>query len=599
MNQPPKGLQDVLHSLESGAGRWLMRILLTALFGTAVTALYLFTEARNFSNPEAMEMATVGRNLATGRGYTTHFIRPLSLRYLQERAVELGKPRTGLLQTGHPDLQNPPVYPVLLAAVFKVLPDRLRYGLPADPLRNRPLPEQVITAFNLGWFALGVGLLYRLGKRLFDPEVGGLAAAVYAGSELFWRFSSNGLATPLLVVVVIVVIELLTRLDDTGSELAPGVIPPLAAPLRLSALLGLVIGVGFLTRYAFGWLLLPVLVWLMVNHVRRWSTVATCSLVFLLVAAPWLGRNYHLSGHLLGTAGSALIEGTEAAPENLAQRRLQKPKDNPDVTEIRVKLAVNLAETFRQAVPRIAGSWMTFLFFASLLLPLRNAGLRRLRWFTLGSLALFAVVQALFRTENSHLVAEVNPENQLVLLTPAMFLLGSALFYSLIDGTEFGHPLFRSIFVGGICVIFSLPLLSSLLPPRTYPLIEPAYRPDIIREIADYTRRDELLMSDIPWAVGWYGDRDCMWIPIQVQDASGDDFYAIHDFERRIAALYLSPFTAEAPLRLVGSGNHAWGRFYFDALMRRNLPKGFPLSHAYSGSAANGHLFLADRARWE
>ena len=106
-------------------------------------------------------------------------------------------------------------------------------------------------------------------------------------------------------------------------------------------------------------------------------------------------------------------------------------------------------------------------------------------------------------------------------------------------------------------------------------------------------------MSDIPWAVAWYGDRDCIWVTLKVQDEGGEDFYAVHDFERKVAALYLSPFTTEAPVRLLGARNSTWERFYADALMHRNVPRGFPLAHAYAGSAKSGHLFLADRARWE
>lgn len=599
MNQPPRGVQDMLHSLESGSGRRWMGWLLALLLGVAVLSLYLFTEARNFSNLEAMEMAQVGRSLASGQGYTTHFIRPVGLQYLQQRAVDRGLPAAGLLKRAHPDLQNPPVYPAMIAVLFKALPVRWRAATADDVLRDRIPAEMAITVLNLGWFALGVWLVFRLGARLFDRGVGGMAAAAYAGTEMFWRFSSNGLPTTFLVVLVCLLLELLTRLDESGTELAPGVVPPLGRPLRLAALLGLLLGIGFLTQYAFGWLAIPAVVWLLVTHVRRWSTSAVCLLVFALVASPWLARNHHLSGHLLGTAGTALVEGTATFPESTVQRFLHAQKQQPDVTEMRVKLAVNLAEVFRTSVPRIAGSWMTCLFIAGLVLPFRSPVLRRLRWFTVGALALLAVVEALFRTQGARLVPDVNPENHLVLLVPAIFLLGAALFFSLIDNTEFGHPLFRSLFVGGAWVVVSLPLLSCLLPPRTYPLVEPTYRPDIIREITGYTQPGELLMSDIPWAVGWYGDRDCIWLPLALQDTRGEDFYAVNDFERPVAMLYISPYTSEEPLRRTGMPEFVWGRFYLDALIRRNLPTGFPLRYGYPGSAKNGHLLLADRPRWE
>jgi hypothetical protein len=64
--------------------------------------------------------------------------------------------------------------------------------------------------------------------------------------------------------------------------------------------------------------------------------------------------------------------------------------------------------------------------------------------------------------------------------------------------------------------------------------------------------------------------------------------------------LYLSPLTTEQSLRrALASEEFVWGRFYMDALVRHNLPTGFPLKYGYPGSAGNGHLLLADRPRWE
>ena len=79
---------------------------------------------------EAMDAAQVARNIAQGKGYTTLFIRPFSI-YLREKAQsgDAGARRPpaqvadlGRLRGMHPDLANPPVYPVVLAGLMKVLP---------------------------------------------------------------------------------------------------------------------------------------------------------------------------------------------------------------------------------------------------------------------------------------------------------------------------------------------------------------------------------------------------------------------------------------------------------------------------------------------
>jgi hypothetical protein len=294
-----------------------------------------------------------------------------------------------------------------------------------------------------------------------------------------------------------------------------------------------------------------------------------------------------------------VLAGTESFPESWLERHLRKPPESPNLlTEVRVKLAVNAADLLRNAVPKLTGNWAFFLFVAGLLLPFRTDRLRRLRWFALAALGVFFAVEALTRTHWSTLAPEANESCQMVLMTPLVFLFAVSFFFSVLGSTEFGHPLLRGLFVGGAWVVFSLPLLTSLMPPRSFPMVLPAYRPDIVQEVSGYVRPGELMASDIPWAVAWYGDRDCLWLPHAVRSADGEDFLSVTDFERHVAALYLSPFTSEEPLRRVGTGEFVWGRFYLDAVVNRNLPKGFPLLDAYQGSAERGHLFLADRRRW-
>src|SRR5205814_7120424 len=69
--------------------------------------------------------AQLGRNIAQGKGYTTLFIRPFSM-YLvknhnQSKLGGLGNSTDpSRIKEMHPDIANPPVYPVALAGVMKV-----------------------------------------------------------------------------------------------------------------------------------------------------------------------------------------------------------------------------------------------------------------------------------------------------------------------------------------------------------------------------------------------------------------------------------------------------------------------------------------------
>ncbi len=104
-------------------------------------------------------------------------------------------------------------------------------------------------------------------------------------------------------------------------------------------------------------------------------------------------------------------------------------------------------------------------------------------------------------------------------------------------------------------------------------------------------------MSDVPWAVAWYGDRRSIWATLSVEP----DFYTLNDFHEPIKALYLSPALMDSRLTtdiLRGKQAHSWERMVADGLLgENNLPKGFPLIHAQADFLPD-HFFLTDRKRW-
>ncbi len=592
-------IQDLVYTLEHGVGRLWVRWTLAVLIGSIVTGLYLFTEAKNFSNPEAMERAQLARNIASGKGYTTQMIRPLSIRLLQDHAIAQGEGRMHPLNDPHPDLQNPPVHPLLLAALFKCVPNSWTTQLPADPTANRPLIEHIITVFHLGWFALAVYLTYRIGRQWFRRGIAIFAAAALAGTELFWRMASNGLDSSILLVVFLLIAYLLAQLDQ-WSQKSPSTPPPPKEILKRTVALGALLGIACLTRYSLGWLLLPLYLFLLWMSPRPKLAAISAALTFFLIVTPWLARNYHLSGHFFGTAGFAMDSLTITFPGDQVQRTLQTPDSTPNFTQYRVKLAEQSAGLLRDSLSNPAGNWLWFFFLVGLLVPIRLRHLSRIRWFIIACCSLLFFVQALGTTHLSANPSGVHSENLLCLLAPLYALFGTAFLFQLLDSTLLGHVLFRNTFLGTLWLVLSLPLLTVVLPPRSYPLVQPVYRPDIIQVLTSYIEPDEMMMSDIPWAVAWYGNRSCIWLSLRVQSDDREDLFAVHDFIRPINALYLSPYTTEVPVRnmVIDLENHRWAWTYLDALVRRNLPRGFPLTISYQGSARAGHLFLADRQRW-
>ena len=259
------------------------------------------------------------------------------------------------------------------------------------------------------------------------------------------------------------------------------------------------------------------------------------------------------------------------------------------------KLLQNTHTILRDALPRLGGSWVSLLFLAGLLLSFRSAAVRRMRYFLLMCLAVFIVVQALGQTQLSEESPEVNSENLLVLFTPLVFIYGVSLFLTLLDQMTLppqgGRSLAKIVFVGLCCA----PMIFALLPPKTVPVVYPPYYPPDIQRAAGWMEKSELMMSDVPWAVAWYGQHQCVWLTLDVQD----DFYAINDM-KPVQALYLTPRTMDGKFASdwMRAGEHSWGNFVFQAVTKNQIPANFPLRRAPTGFLPE-RLFLTDWERWK
>ena len=206
-------MQEIIHQFTEGSGSRLIKMVLVLFSMVGLAVWYDAAAFKNLATIEGMDAAQVARNLSEGRGYTTDFIRPLSLHLLRRHLP----PGEAPLKENHPDLANAPLYPALLAMAMKVFPMQ-----PPDLAKVKSFsvyqPDLWITIFNQIFFLLAVWMVWRLARRLFDEPVAWVTAAVFAGSELCWRFSTSGLSTMLLMVLMLTLVETLARLEPETRE---------------------------------------------------------------------------------------------------------------------------------------------------------------------------------------------------------------------------------------------------------------------------------------------------------------------------------------------------------------------------------------------
>lgn len=583
-------LQEWIHLLEEGEGvRWL-RGLLAVFVLIGLATLYNHRCFRHFSNPEAMDAAQLARNLAAGKGYTTDFVRPAAL-YLLRR--ETGR---SFLDEPHPDVANAPLYPWLLSGWMRIA--GFDYAIGDAEGFEAYEPELRIAWFNQFLFILTLLSTWLLARRLFDPLVAWVAAGLLAGTDLLWRYSISGLSTCLAMLLVTVLAHLLVSLERSGDDEKP----PNWRWLGLALALGGVAGALGLTRYSCAWLLLPLVgcvsVWLGARGFAAGVAVLTG---FLIVMTPWCARNFGLTGLAFGTAGFAVHQETTRFPGDVVER-LMNPEDGNTQWDIRqvglgeygAKLQEKLPEELRLALPALGGNWIAMFFLVGLFLPFHSRTRGRLRWFVLICLLFLVVAQSLGRTHWGGLAPRVNADDLLVVLAPPVFVFGAGLFVVMLGQLDVLPVLARRVGAPAFVVLLCLPLGFRLYAGERSRLAYPPYYPPIVQEWSGWLEPTELLMTDVPWATAWYGDRRSVWLPAEF----GPGFLQINR-EKPVAAVYLTALTMDRPLvtGLMRGRESALGRFVAEAVVNEEIPPGFPLPHAFAEGFPY-QLFLADRPRW-
>ncbi len=591
-------LQEMIHRLEVGPWIRYLKIGLAALALVGLLVGYNWLSFRNFNTLEAMDSAQLARNLSQGKGYTTQFIRPLSVYLVKHRGAAPDDTDPAQLKGPHPDLANAPVYPVTLAAMMKVMPMKWEIN-PTKPFWSRGgnfarfQPDFVISLFNQMIFLGVIILTFLLARRLFDPGVAWLSGLLLLGCELLWRFSVSGLSTMLLMLIFVGLAWCVVLLEQEIREPKGGG----RRLLLLTAGIGLLLGLGMLTRYSFGWLILPVGIYLLLFGGPRKAALCLLTLaMFLVVVAPWVYRNMKVSGMPFGTATFAVLEGSALFPEHELARSLAPNFQQNFYRGLLPKLFLNGRTLLQEELPKLGGSWLAALFLAGLLLGFRNPAIRRLRYFVVMCLATLIIVQALGRTQLTADSPELNSENLIVLLVPLVFIFGVSLFYLMLDQMNLAFLGLRYIITGLFGFVMVLPMLFTFLPPRTNPVMFPPYHPHALQQVAGWMQEHELLMSDVPWAVAWYGQRQCLWLTLDANDS----FYAVNDFLKPVRGLYLTPDTLDLPFisHWIKPGAHGWGTFLLESIMlRRAFPDKFPMRTLAPGYLPD-HMFLTDRVRW-
>ena len=585
-------VQEAVYKLELGAGaRWIRRgVLLIACL--AIAFVVDLRQFRGFGSMEAMDAAQVARQIATGKGFTTQFIRPLALAQQRDHtfhttphatALEGDIPPEARDFTTIPDTYNPPLYPAVLAGLFKIT--RVDFEIPDISKLRIYAPEIVVLVFNEVCILLAAWLVFILAMAIFDERVAWVSLGIFLLGDLTWRFGISGTSIPFTLLLLLGSFYFFHR-ALFAEELAEEV-PAWA--VWLWVLLGaLVLGLAILANYGAAWLLIPyIAVVASAFRARLLLTLAVIA-VWLAVLLPWGIRNASITGDLLGGYSELVGENAGSYAGTSLSRTYRYLPDVLVWQEGFRKIVPGLRAQLDQGFNLLGSSLITVFFFAGLIHFFKRRRAQVLRYFALGSLIVLALGASLGK--GGPLVADA-AGNHLFLAWPLVVIFGTSFFFILLDRIEFPAGWVRTGALTFFLTLNALPLIASLMHGAAL-FSYPPYFPPVIVFASQWFEPNEVIASDIPWAVAWYGDRPSLWLPSTMKE-----YLEINDFVHPINAILLTPESRNAPA-LYEMDKGQW-KDWSTLMHGHNIPPQIALSAAtVLPPDKNDYLLVADHVRW-
>ena len=414
-------------------------------------------------SPEAMDRGQLARNLARGDGFTTDFIRPASLLFVERIP-------------GHPDLYNPPLYSWLLSLAF----------------RMAGASDKVIFIFSLFFFWLTGILLLILARKIFNPLTALLTAVIYFTNTFLLNSVLNG--SPILLESFLFIGLVYLLYYRKGNNLS-------------YFLIGLFCGMAYLSSYLWFWFLAPVIIYLfltsrgLTGEKLNVKTIACFAAGFVLVVIGWWWRNWQVTGNLffnLGGGGYKMYTSVFPGSSLLRETTLQIFDRVPSLKQLLLKWGEGSELVYSQLI-FFTGSFLAPFFWIALITPFRDSRWSRIRFFIFGCL-LMGVCRYIILDRR---VDDLN------LLIPVAILAGTAAFSAIWRKLSSSKKTFqRSLLV----IFLGLNLFPFFDQLRLTPLPAPPTKNNLIR-IARRVAEGEVIISDLPWAVAWYAGRSSLWLP--------------------------------------------------------------------------------------
>lgn len=603
-------VQKAVHTLEAGVlAPWIKRgLIAAAIIGLAVYHLYYF---RGLATAAGMDQAQIGREIASFHGWRTNVLRPRALGQL----LAHGKPVARIEW----DTYEAPLPPLLDAAALFFIRSH-------GPMTSREviyLGDKVIAIEEIGLLLLSVLVLFFLARRLFDERLAWLACGLVLLCDLLWQYALSGLPQMAMLLVFNCTLYALVRAiegrnaEDAGASVALGdesavspaaaasAVPTSTVPFdRLRAgsdrrysvnLWPAGVGLGFgllaLLHAITFWMLAAALLFFAFYFRPRLRALLVIIAIVAALYSPWLLRNFILTGNPGGVAIYSVLDGISHS-EAGHMRRVQSDIAGMSAGALRDKMLTNFSTQLSGMFGNFGDSIVALMFFVSLLHSFRNREAAALRWMLL---AMWGGALAGMCVFGMNLEDSLSANQLHVLFLPIMSCFGLAWLLVQWNRTGLTQAWARAIFLAGVYLLCALPTILSLpvLNPTRLQVRWPPYLPPYIAVLNGWMQPNEIVATDMPWAVAWYAQRRALWLPETVQQFI--EFNDYRTFGGPVSGIYLTPISGgQNKVADVMQGEYKdWAQL----ILRTADVNKFALKWATLLGLDNQCIFLSDRDR--
>jgi Dolichyl-phosphate-mannose-protein mannosyltransferase len=552
LGSPEELIQRGVHAIETGnlAG-WLRRgLLLVVVIALATIYMYNF---RGLATSQAMDQAQIGRNTAAGHPWHTNFARPRAIGQLQARGKNIPT-RIWL------DTYSAPLPPLLDAVALFPIKSRLSF----TEREIVYIGDKAIALLSIVLLIASIVPAFFTARRLFDQKLAFLACGLVLICDMLWQYAVSGLPQMLLLFLFNITVYALVR--AVGAKNSGGRVGPWLVAM------GLGFGLMALSHALTIWMFIPLLVVCAFFFRPRYWAAFIVLATFLFLYTPWLVRNYIVCGNPAGVAIYSALDGvghTEAG----WMRRVQFDRIGVGPANFRDKITSNLFTQSGRIFEYLGSSAVALTFFVSLLHNFKRREAAAVRWFILVAWMGAVIGMAVFGMSEEQEFAA----NQLHLLFfPLMTCYGLA--YLLVQWNRLGIDLrvARTAFIIGLFLICGFPLINSLynmLLGSPKPVVRyPPYYPPSIAILNRWMKPEEIIASDVPWAVAWYANRRSLWVPDAIKTLNDLNDYNV--LGGPINGLYFTPVSgSQNKLGDITKGEYKeWAPLILRTPMTEKLP---------------------------